>query len=154
MLSKYKHMDDALRKAHSSSPERHRQEATASQRKGDKESALKSLYQSLHALSDSNWPSARDYRRNLHCDISDILLDLKRPTDALNEADTCVEQDPTWPNGYYRRGAALLMLATWSGEEDQDHEARAEAGTAFRRCLQLNKESAEAMEGLDRIKQA
>ena len=147
-------MDLALRKAHSTSPERLRTEADVAHRHGDLDAALKRYYDSLEALGDQMWPSARDLRRNLHCDISETLLK-KGPHKAsasLEEADWCVENDPGWSKGHFRRASALATLTVLRGKHDQDHSARAEAGAAFRRVLAIDKNHVEALEGLEELR--
>ncbi len=84
-----------------------------------------------------NPDDARVYSNRAACYLK--LMEFER---AVKDCDECVRLDPTFAKGYLRKGNALLAM-----------QRNDEAGTAFRKALELEPDNAEARQGLGRTMQ-
>ena len=112
-----------------------KEEATALFRVGDLAGALEQYNEALKIASEATDSESVELRRNLHSNVSMVLLKQGDAAGAALAADQCIVLAPSWAKGHYRRGSALLQLLS-DTEGLPDHEDRAKANQAFRKvCL-------------------
>lgn len=79
----------------------------------------------------------------LHSNRSGAYASLGKATEALTDADKCVELAPQWAKGHGRRGAALTLQGKYK-----------EAMRAYKRGLELEPENAGLLKGLADLKKS
>jgi len=71
----------------------------------------------LSALEPEMNPEASELRRNLHSNISMLLLKTGDISGALESAESCISEDTEWAKGHYRKAAVLLEIAVEAAKE-------------------------------------
>ena len=100
------------------------QAASAAYRAGQHEKAY-ALF--TEAIAKASAPNA-----NLHANRSAVLVTLKRPEEALADADLCIQIKPGWGRGHSRKGNALHAMCKTGA--DRWEEAKA----AYTRALEID----------------